>query len=381
MSLVATNGPPPQQENGAVPPKKDNALEMAAGLPSNYRLEIDKCVKRIKEKGAKRVALQFPEGLLLFAAPIADILESHTGAQMVILGDVTYGACCVDDYAASAVGCDFLIHYGHSCLISIKDCTISNMMYVFVEIDIDVQHFVDTVKALVPPETRVAVIATVQFISSMRAGVAMLKDYFHTAPIVPQNRPLSTGEILGCTSPKVDPASVDDVIYVGDGRFHLESFLIAHRTLNALQYDPYEKKMTRESYAFSEMRTIRREAIDVAQAAQSFAIVMGTLGRQGNPRVVDRLMALAKSKGKKITLLLMSEIFPSKMAQLQDVDAYIQVACPRLSIDWGYAFDRPFLSPYEAEVALGAVEWGEEYPMDHYSRDGGGWAVYTDKHL
>ena len=29
------------------------------------------------------------------------------------MGDVTYGACCVDDYTARSLGCDFLIHYGH----------------------------------------------------------------------------------------------------------------------------------------------------------------------------------------------------------------------------------------------------------------------------
>lgn len=39
-----------------------------------------------------------------------------TNAITVILGDVTYGACCVDDFTAVALGCDVLVHYGHSCL-------------------------------------------------------------------------------------------------------------------------------------------------------------------------------------------------------------------------------------------------------------------------
>ncbi|ORC90239.1 putative diphthamide synthesis protein [Trypanosoma theileri] len=356
--------------------------EAELGLPGNYRFEIEKSVKRIKEKNATRVALQFPEGLLMFAAPIADILEARTGAEMVILGDVTYGACCVDDYSAAALGCDFLIHYGHSCLISIKDCLINSMMYVFVEIDIDVQHFVDTIKHLVPPETRVACIATIQFVSSMRAGMLLLKDYFQHPVIIPQNKPLSSGEILGCTSPMVDPTAVDLVLYVGDGRFHLESFLIAHPTLDALQYDPYKKTLTKESYNTTEMRTLRREAIQKGMAATSFALIMGTLGRQGNPRVVDRIVQLAERQGKTVNILLMSEIFPQKLATLQDIDCYIQVACPRLSIDWGYAFDKPLLSPYEAEVALGGTTWSDTfYPMDHYSKSGGRWAVYTDKSL
>lgn len=34
----------------------------------------------------------------------------------MVMGDVTYGACCVDDFTARALGVDFLVHYGHSCL-------------------------------------------------------------------------------------------------------------------------------------------------------------------------------------------------------------------------------------------------------------------------
>ena len=31
---------------------------------------------------------------------------------------------------------------------------------------------------------------------------------------------------------------------------------------------------------------------------------------------------------------------------------WVQVACPRLSIDWGYAFPKPLLSPYEVRNLL-----------------------------
>ena len=34
----------------------------------------------------------------------------------------------------------------------------------------------------------------------------------------------------------------------------------------------------------------------------------------------------------------------------------LQVACPRLSIDWGEAFTTPTLTPYEALIALGEVQ-------------------------
>jgi 2-(3-amino-3-carboxypropyl)histidine synthase len=52
---------------------------------------------------------------------------------------VTYGACCVDDLTALALGADFMVHYGHSCLVPI-DVTTIKMLYVFVDIAIDVVH-------------------------------------------------------------------------------------------------------------------------------------------------------------------------------------------------------------------------------------------------
>ena len=39
-----------------------------------------------------------------------------TDADTLIMGDVTYGACCIDDYTAKALGADLMVHYGHSCL-------------------------------------------------------------------------------------------------------------------------------------------------------------------------------------------------------------------------------------------------------------------------
>ena len=45
-----------------------------------------------------------PEGLTLFATTIADIIEKYTGAEVIIMADVTYGACCVDDFSAKALG-------------------------------------------------------------------------------------------------------------------------------------------------------------------------------------------------------------------------------------------------------------------------------------
>jgi 2-(3-amino-3-carboxypropyl)histidine synthase len=352
-------------------------------LPKNYSFEIHKTIWRIKSGGAKSVGLQMPEGLLLYATTISDILERFTGASTVVLGDVTYGACCVDDLTAKAVGVDLLVHYGHSCLVPIDGCSIK-VMYIFVTVGLDLEHFVKCIRTNFPVTAKLALISTVQFTHALAAAKALLavpltSDLPATcsgsAPVfveivgggaamgvqppgvsgapepylgisVPQAKPLSQGEILGCTSPELSEA-LDGVVYFGDGRFHLESIMIANPRVAAYRYDPYDKVFSQEYYAHDEMMATRREAIAIAQRASTFGLVLGTLGRQGNPAILDRLRALLTSKGLRFFVLLLSEISPAKLAIFEQVDAWVQIACPRLSIDWGQAFGAPLLSPYE----------------------------------
>jgi len=323
------------------------------------------------------VALQFPEGLLAYSCMIADILQTFTGVDTVIMGDVTYGACCVDDYTARSLGCDFLIHYGHSCLVPINITEGIAVQYVFVDIKFDLSHFIESVKLNFKQDQKLAMVSTVQFAASLHVAQKQLKQHFANIT-VPQARPLSAGEVLGCTSPKMNCDELDALIYIGDGRFHLESAMISNPTLPAYRYDPYDKQLTRERYDHEKMKSIRKDAVEVARKAKVFGIVHGTLGRQGNPSIVRRLESLLKAKNIPYVVVLLSEIFPAKLALFSDVEAWVQVACPRLSIDWGIHFGTPLLNPYEAEVALNDANWQDVYPMDFYRKDAGRWGNYNE---
>lgn len=61
------------------------------------------------------------------------------------------------------------------------------------------------------------------------------------------------------------------------------------------------------------------------------------------------------------------------------MDWFVQIACPRLSIDWSGNFAKPILNSYECLVCLEAVEWRAVYPMDYYSGKGGEWSNYHEK--
>ncbi|KAL5996821.1 hypothetical protein ACLOJK_007741 [Asimina triloba] len=334
-------------------------------LPTNYNFEVHKSVWRILSSSAKRVALQFPEGLLMYSLLLSDIFETFAGAdECFVLGDVTYGACCVDDFSASALGADLLIHYGHSCLVPIDVVKIPSL-YVFVEIRIDVEHLVDTLKLNFDPQNeRIALAGTIQFSAAVRAAKSALLDAGFAA-VVPQSKPLSAGEVLGCTSPSIPKNAVDVAVFVADGRFHLEAFMIANPGIKAFRYDPYLKVLFLEEYDHGGMKEARKNAILKAREASRWGIVLGTLGRQGNPRILDRLQKRMAESRFVWTVVLMSEISPARISLFEDsVDAWIQIACPRLSIDWGEAFAKPLLTPFEAEIALGLIRgWWERRPQ------------------
>ncbi|KAJ1931042.1 Diphthamide biosynthesis protein 1, partial [Linderina macrospora] len=304
----------------------DSNLNQAIGLlPSNYNFEMHKAVWQIRRLGAKRVALQFPEGLMMFACAISDILETFCQVETVIMGDVTYGACCIDDFTALALGCDFLVHYGHSCLVPVNVTTIKTM-YVFVDIGIDTQHFVDTVKKNFEAGTRIALVGVIQFVTALQTCKHVLDEMYRVT--IPQAKPLSPGELLGCTSPKLK--DIDVIVFLGDGRFHLESIMIHNPKIPAYAYDPYNKKFTRERYSHDEMHSLRKNAIESAKHAKKFGLILGTLGRQGNPKVLEELQERLVERKIEYETVLLSEIFPGKLAQFPDIDCWVQIACPRL---------------------------------------------------
>ncbi|KAE9375910.1 hypothetical protein N431DRAFT_333137 [Stipitochalara longipes BDJ] len=361
-----------------VPPEILNDPDINAAialLPPNYSFEIHKTIHRIRINGSKRVALQMPEGLLLFATTISDILTQFCpGIETLIMGDVTYGACCIDDYTARALGCDLLVHYAHSCLIPV-DVTKIKTLYVFVDISIDTIHLLSTLEKNFSSGKTIAMVGTIQFNATLHGVRAPLEKAGYNV-LIPQIAPLSKGEILGCTSPRLASTDgVDIILYLGDGRFHLESAMIHNPSIPAYRYDPYSRKLTRESYDHKEMHTLRREAITTAKSAKKWGLILGSLGRQGNPHTMSMIEKKLEDQGIPYINLLLSEIFPGKLAMMDDVECWVQVACPRLSIDWGYAFPRPLLTPYEALIVLGAKEdWAKAnddvYPMDYYGKEG-----------
>ena len=140
----------------------------------------------------------------------------------------------------------------------------------------------------------------------------MLEEKGYTNIIVPQEKPRSTGEVLGCTSPNLqvdeDNKNNNIVISICDGRFHLESVMIANPKFQFFQYNPYTKTLTSEFYSTEEMKLQRKKAITLASKGKTCCICLGILGRQGSPKILERIEEALTAKKIEYFVLLVSEI-------------------------------------------------------------------------
>jgi len=190
--------------------------------------------------------------------------------------------------------------------------------------------------------------------------------------------------VLGCTSAFLDLKTVYKdvneavIVFLSDGRFHIESTMLYNPTQKYYQYNPYNRRLTLERYGYKEMQQLRLTAINVAKNAQKFGLIFGTLGRQGSPELLSRIISLLEEKKRDYIVLLISEINERLLETYgKDINVWVQLCCPRLSVDWGHNYIKPLLNPYEIFVALGTAEWSnDKYPMDNYSYGGGPWSSY-----
>ncbi len=85
-------------------------------LEKIYSLDFKEVINKIRKISAKRVLLQFPDGLKQYATAIVDFLEEKTDSEFFIfLGDC-YGACDIP-LGMNENKFDLIIQFGHNSLM------------------------------------------------------------------------------------------------------------------------------------------------------------------------------------------------------------------------------------------------------------------------
>ena len=82
-------------------------------IEAEYELELDKVEKEIKKARAKRVLLQFPDGLKPYSLAVTEELEKRIkGIEIIIWFGSCFGACDVPLHMEKLV--DMIVQFGHT---------------------------------------------------------------------------------------------------------------------------------------------------------------------------------------------------------------------------------------------------------------------------
>ncbi|XP_069837362.1 2-(3-amino-3-carboxypropyl)histidine synthase subunit 2 [Dendropsophus ebraccatus] len=326
--------------------------------------EIQKSINFIKEKGASKVALQFPDDLLVISVSIARKLDEATGAKVYILGDTSYGSCCVDEVAAEHVGADALIHYGRACL---SPCRRLPVTYIFGRKAVDVDLCAQAFQNLFPEQdSRIVVFSDVVYdhvLGELEMRFMTIYPHVIFSKLSWLEEAPSAGEVYKfgrkfCPDPSLWPGSYN-FFYVGGEGSTLSNLLLTWPHCTFFSFNPVTNESRREGVHVNRALMKRFYLIEKARDAQVVGILVGTLGVSDYLSALSHLKSIIRRAGKKSYMLSMGKLNPAKLANFPEVDIFVLVACSENSLLDSSEFYRPIITPDEMEVACNpAREWG-----------------------
>jgi len=349
--------------------------------------ETEKIVVWIRENNFVSVGLQFPDDLLGFSVRVTQILDeklSHGGTRkcaLFVLGDTSYGSCCVDEVAAQHGAAGGVIHFGPSCL---SPPSFLSVFFVFGKAPIDVENlarqcsesFDSHVDVLLFYET-VYAHARDKFSGNLKSILPHLIICDLIIPFCDKNETMTnasdTNELfLETCKRKVtipDDKKLEDykILYIGSEGPALNNAIL-HFKNEFFTYDPLTSVLRQESLNVNKSLMKRYFLIEKAKDANIIGILAGTLGVANCLKVINRLKELIRNAGKKFYTFVVGKLNVPKLANFQEIDVYVLVACPENSLIDSRDFFQPVLTPYELEVALNPNRSWESKMITDFSK-------------
>jgi len=332
-----------------------------SGGPSNpwwmSRLSADGCVSLedlsrligdLRERGARRVALQFSEGLKRKAPEMALKLK-EAGFEVIVSGDPCYGACDLPLPALAMA--DVLVHIGHA---PVEERP--GVIYDLHPMDFPVEVLEKAIPLL--SGKRVGLVTTSQHLHLLPRMLEFLEERGIGAVVAGgSGRVRYPGQVLGCSFSGARETGCSEILYVGTGLFHPEGIQLATGA-RVIALDPYLG--TAAPVSAERLKRRRFALVEKARGAERIGIIVSTKSGQQRPALARRLAALSG----KAVLVAMCDVCPDELLNL-GFDCYVNTACPRLAYDDQIRFPVPVLSPQEFEILSGARTW-EEYAIDEW---------------
>ncbi len=325
-----------------------------------YDFEIPHILDIIENGGYKRIGLQFPEGLKDYATQVAEDINNQVKCDIIISAAPCYGACDLADVEMKSLGAEALFHFGHS---RIFENTELPVYYIETRVDLDPIPLLSNILEKLPK--KIGVVTTIQHVHTVENVKGFLEEKGFTVFIGKgKGRVKYDGQVLGCNFnvAKEVVSKVDCFIYIGSGNFHPLGVALATGK-NTFIIDPMLNEVRDAREIREKILRQRFVQIEKAMDAEAYGIIIGEKRGQRRMSLALKIKEKLEEYGKKAYLIYSDEISPDALLPFRHLDAFVNTACPRVTIDDVGRYKAALLTPIELDIVLGEHKW-EDYKLD-----------------
>lgn len=316
--------------------------------------EKEKLISELKERKPKRVLVQLAEGIKRDASEISRWIE-ELGIECIFSGETCWGACSVAVQEAQALGVDLLVHFGHAQFIEVD----FPILYMEVQDILNLEPLLTRSLDQIKDYKKIGLSYSIQH----RHDIENVKRFYESqGKEVTLSEKAGTnayeGHITGCEyrGLKAIQESVECFVIIGN-QFHSMGAVLAVKK-PVILIDVYNDDVRSMAGLRDKILKQRFFSIEKLKEANNVGIIVEIKPGQkfGNP---IKLLKKLQDAGKNAIVITMNELTPDKLMNFYNIDAFVELACPRIALDDFFKYEKPILTMLEAMVAIGEKSWDE----------------------
>lgn len=336
------------------------AVSLLHHRPTMYQIEEERIADEIRKRSSKRVLLQMPEGLKPIGFKLAKSLEEKTGTEVFVSGDPCYGACDLALFPKRQIEADLLVHVGHAEIPG--EFPEENVLYVEARADVPIDRPMAEAVNMLEKEHVIGLASNIQHIHQLDRAKRILEEHGKETLV---GRPSGwlkyPGQVLGCdySSVRAIAEKVDAILLLSGGDFHALGIPLATGK-RTIVVDPFQQTAKDMTEVCRKLLRQRWMSIERFKEAKRIGLIVGLKSSQMNISIARRLKQLLEQNGYSTVLICAAEVIPEALGSFTDLDAYVEISCPRISTDDQERYRKPILNPEEVMIAIGKKSW-EDY--------------------
>jgi 2-(3-amino-3-carboxypropyl)histidine synthase len=293
----------------------------------------------------------------------ADIIAEKFEIPTYIIGDTCWGSCDLNTHAANVLGAEILFNIGHT-------ISMDGFGKEIVMIDAYEDMPFDEVAKRLASELlgrnyrKISLLTISQHLPQLENVRGIFEQSGLSVVIGNGKGQLNDGQVFGCEFYPANSESdrIDCYVFLGQSPFHSAGVALSTGK-QTFMLDPYFQEYTEISSVAEELHRKAILSIYKAADARTIGIIIGIKDGQFAKTRALELKKDFEKVGIKVRLIGLTEITEERIQIFGQVDAFVQVACPRIGID--NHFKKPMLSVPQARALVKILK---KEPVDEIFR-------------